>query len=119
MLAMLLVTWAASFGINEFGVEEDAERPSSDTSSSPEFSPDCDDEFSDPKRRAKTLRTEAMAREILALVDNHGILRRPSWDGVRVLLLLLPLTKGQYSSFDTEIDYSFCNRNTKLHRTPG
>ncbi|KIJ17216.1 hypothetical protein PAXINDRAFT_167970 [Paxillus involutus ATCC 200175] len=105
MLAMLLVTWAASFGINEFGVEEDAERPSSDTSSSPEFSPDCDDEFSDPKRRAKTLRTEAMAREILALVDNHGILRRPSWDGVRVLLLLLPLTKGIQSSIERLTTY--------------
>ncbi|KAF9228637.1 hypothetical protein BS17DRAFT_772276 [Gyrodon lividus] len=93
MLAMLLVTWAASFGINEFGVEEDTEEDSSDGSTSPKFA-------LDPKRRS-----EAMTREILALVDIHGLLRHPSWDGVRVLLLLLPLTQGIQSSIERLTTY--------------
>lgn len=80
---MLLVTWAASFGIDEFGGEEDTGDGASD------------DNLSNSKRRARLSRTEAMTREILTLVDLHGLLRRPSWDGVRVLLLLLPLTYGQ------------------------
>lgn len=85
---MLLVTWAASFGINEFG-REDAE----DDGSS-HLALDGDDTPSSPIRHARLLQTEAMIREILTLVDLHGLLRRPSWDGVRVLLLLLPLIRG-------------------------
>lgn len=93
MLAMLLVTWATSFGINEYGAEMDLSDLTPTSPTSPKFTPDSDGELSDPKR-VWALRTEAMTREILALVDTHSILRRPSWDGVRVMLLLLPLTKG-------------------------
>lgn len=95
MLAMLLVTWAASFGINEYGRDIDELDPPPTDPTSPKFTRDSDDELSDPKQRIYAVRTEAMVREILALVDAHAILRRPSWDGVRVLLLLLPLTEGR------------------------
>ncbi|KIJ60672.1 hypothetical protein HYDPIDRAFT_98320 [Hydnomerulius pinastri MD-312] len=105
MLAMLLVTWAASFGVNEYGVEEGPEVTSPHSPTSPNFAPDSDDEFSDPRRRMRALRTEAMTREILALVDVHGILRRPSWDGVRVLLLLMPLTQGIQNSIERLTTY--------------
>jgi hypothetical protein len=37
-----------------------------------------------------------MIREILHLIDIHALLRRPTWDGVRVLLLIIPLTQGMY-----------------------
>lgn len=47
-------------------------------------------------RRPRKDKTEAMLREILELVDFHSILRKPSWDGVRILLLLLPLLEGQH-----------------------
>lgn len=94
MLAMLLVIWAASFGIDEFG-KEDTEDGSSESHNNPQFALDGGENISNPKRRARMLRTEAMTREILTLVDLHGLLRRPSWDGVRVLLLLFPLTHGK------------------------
>lgn len=94
MLAMLLVTWAASFGIDEFG-KEDTEDAASESHNNPHFALDGGGNISNPKRRARMLRVEAMTREILTLVDLHGLLRRPSWDGVRVLLLLLPLTRGK------------------------
>ena len=116
MIAMLLVTWAASFGINECGVEIDELDPDP---TSPKFTPDSDDEFSDPKQRAWTIHTEAMTQEILALVDAHGILRRPSWDGVSVLLLLLPLTEGLFSLlFQVSILLTPSSRLTKFNRTP-
>jgi hypothetical protein len=96
MIAMLLVTWAASFGVNEYGVEEEVEPHSSTMSDGPKFSPDGDDDFSDTGRRTRTLRVETMIKEVLHLIDIHALLRRPTWDGVRVLLLILPLTQGLY-----------------------
>ncbi|KAG2752167.1 hypothetical protein P692DRAFT_20798530 [Suillus brevipes Sb2] len=100
MIAMLLVTWAASFGVNEYGLEEEIEPHSPTMPDGPKFSPDADDDFSDPSRRARTLRVETMIREILHLIDMHALLRRPTWDGVRVLLLILPLTQGIQNSMD-------------------
>lgn len=35
-----------------------------------------------------------MIQQVMDLVDYHGIMRRPTLDGVRVLLLLLPLLEG-------------------------
>lgn len=43
-------------------------------------------------------RTNLWVQELLRLVDYYGLLRKPSWDGVQVLLLLLPLTEGQSGS---------------------
>jgi len=45
-------------------------------------------------RRETRERTNAMVKEVLTLIDAHGVMRRPTWDGVRVLLLILPLTQG-------------------------
>ena len=39
-------------------------------------------------------RVNEMLHELLYLIDIHGILRKPSWDGVRALLLTMPLTEG-------------------------
>jgi hypothetical protein len=96
MIAMLFVVWAASFGVNEYGVEDNLEPHSPTMPDGPKFSPDGDDGLSDPSRRVRTLDVETMVREILGLIDVHGLLRRPTWDGVRVLLLILPLTQGKY-----------------------
>lgn len=94
MIAMLFVVWAASFGVNEYGVEDNVEPHSPTMPDGPKFSPDSDDGLSDPNRHARTLRIETMVREILTLIDIHGLLRRATWDGVRVLLLIIPLTQG-------------------------
>jgi hypothetical protein len=96
MIAMLFVVWAASFGVNEYGGEDILDPHSPTMPEGPKFSPDSDDGLSDPTRRARALRVETMVKEILSLIDVHGLLRRPTWDGVRVLLLILPLTQGMY-----------------------
>ncbi|OCH95495.1 hypothetical protein OBBRIDRAFT_788050 [Obba rivulosa] len=80
LLAMTLVIWAASFGVNEYGQEETHEA-------------------SEDLRQRKDHINE-MLHEMLYLIDMHGLLRKPSWDGVRVLLLILPLTQEVQSPMD-------------------
>lgn len=99
---MVLVAWAASFGLNECGF------PDTSASADGRMTPvDLQDQIeghlsSDGKymssadvRRQWRARTEVFVREILELIDAHGILRRPTLDGVRLLLLLLPLLEGE------------------------
>ena len=75
LVAMCLVVWAVSFGHNEDGRM---------------------DQSLDPKSwrlPVKSL-TNNMVKELLYLIDSYGIIRKPTWDGVVVLLTILPLTKG-------------------------
>lgn len=77
LLAMALSVWAASFGVDEHGVDK------------------LDGASSDPIERAtRRKRTEEQVQELLRLVDIHSIMRHPTWDGVRVLMLIWPLTQS-------------------------
>ena len=75
LAAMCFVAWAASFGHDEEGKL---------------------DQSSDPKdwRLSAKSRTNNMVKELLYLIDSYGIIRKPTWDGLVVLLTILPLTKG-------------------------
>ncbi|KAI0063471.1 hypothetical protein BV25DRAFT_434001 [Artomyces pyxidatus] len=73
LVTMTLVIWAASFGVNEYGIEQ-AQHGANAV-------------------RNRQENTREMVREMLQLIDIHGITRKPTWDGVRALLLLLPLTE--------------------------
>jgi len=97
---MLLVVWAASFGLNECGLPEIDQDTPSHEETSPELS-HLNNNISNTQRRPsislrqrKSRKVDAMLREILELIDFHGVMRRPTWDGVRVLLLVLPLMEG-------------------------
>ncbi|KAJ7445721.1 hypothetical protein B0H11DRAFT_1746591 [Mycena galericulata] len=92
ILIQLLVVWAASFGIDERGLPENEElsRPSSaEDLKARHIEPKT--LMADRSRVERKIRTEAMVQEILVLIDSHGLMRRPTWDGIRVLLLILPL----------------------------
>ncbi|KAJ7724059.1 hypothetical protein DFH07DRAFT_273891 [Mycena maculata] len=97
ILINLLVVWAASFGIDERGLPESDEssRPSSaaeDSKPGRRIDQKNDSAFLAERIRVnRKIRTEAMVQEILACIDSHAIMRKPTWDGVRVLLLILPL----------------------------
>ena len=110
ILAMLLVLWAATFGVNERGslIKDDPD----DSATSPHPTPSSAGRPSrranltlsaNPKEAEETFkhigktyreRTDCMLQEILELIDFHGIMRRPTFDGVRILLLTLPLMEG-------------------------
>ncbi|KAF5372942.1 hypothetical protein D9758_001674 [Tetrapyrgos nigripes] len=108
LLAMLLVVWAASFGVDEYGVPI---APTNQSAVSASLDPNiparntrkssgeihASSNFKSPVGHAistihaRKERSEAMLKEVLELVDIHAVIRRPTWDGVRVLLLILPL----------------------------
>ncbi|PVF98575.1 hypothetical protein CPB86DRAFT_814609 [Serendipita vermifera] len=73
LLGKILVVWAASYGVDEGGVEQ------------PENS------YEDVRRRRQ--RVKHMVEEVVRLIDSLSLLRKPSWDGVRCLLMTLPLTE--------------------------
>lgn len=99
LLAMSIVVWASSFGVDENGQSLD---PLEDhIYQYQERKVDIHDQFdtdaSAKLRTERRTRTNEMVKEMLWLIDVHGILRKPSWDGVRVLLMILPLAQGERS----------------------
>lgn len=77
LLAMVLSIWAASFGVDQHGVDK------------------LDGASGDPlERSTRRKRTNEQVQELLRLVDIHGVMRHPTWDGVRILLLIWPLTQS-------------------------
>ncbi|KXN90525.1 hypothetical protein AN958_04197 [Leucoagaricus sp. SymC.cos] len=98
LIAMLLVVWAASFGLDERGLPPDNHLGGDDApfSSTKEETANghprkSKDGSQDTKWHERKEKTDAMLREILELIDFHGVMRRPTLDGVRALLLILPL----------------------------
>ncbi|KAF9483839.1 hypothetical protein BDN70DRAFT_798935 [Pholiota conissans] len=97
LIAMLLVAWAASFGLDERGLPE-AENPSDaahadQVEGATSLYYNHNSKYTPPgnRRRQWKSRCEEFVREVLELVDYYGVLRRPTLDGLRVLLLVLPL----------------------------
>jgi hypothetical protein len=83
LVAKVFVLWAAAFGLDEAGREiHDAESPLALTPPNDPLA---------AKRDGWGNRLTGMIRELLRLIDVHSIMRKPTWDGVRVLLLFLPL----------------------------
>ncbi|KAI8998747.1 hypothetical protein BD414DRAFT_408105 [Trametes punicea] len=80
LIALALVVWAASYGVNEAGEEAQ--------------------EHSGEDIHQRKERVNEMLAELLYLIDIHGLLRKPSWDGVRVLLLTMPLTEDVLSPME-------------------
>jgi len=112
LIAMILVVWAASFGLDESGLSEvepgaivPSEQPDdihATTVSTKTVKKEDTERLSEKKTKSGTIgrnrdrkeKTDAMLREILELIDFHGVMRRPTWDGVRALLLIMPLMEG-------------------------
>jgi hypothetical protein len=90
LLAKVLVVWAASFGVDEYGTEIAPSSTNSDLVTN--WRLDAGSEGTE--KRARREHTDAMTQELLHLIDLYGILRKPTWDGVRVLLFIWPLTQG-------------------------
>jgi hypothetical protein len=128
---MILVVWAASFGLNECGLSEDDHSNAANLtsegsdihvtmSSTKSVKKEDSERPSEKKNKSATSgtnrerkdKTDAMLREVLELIDFHGVMRRPTWDGVRALLLIMPLMEGNCSLF-----LSNNNKPSKLGRS--
>ena len=89
LISKILVAWAASYDVDEYGRE------------SVSSAGILQDVLATPPNLAaikqRRIRCNAMTKELLTLIDRYGVLRTSSWDGVRALLLLVPLTEGEAS----------------------
>ena len=81
LAAMCLVVWAASFGHDEEGKMVQSSNPKN-------------------WRLSVKSRANNMVKELLYLIDSYGIIRKPTWDGLVVLLTIIPLTKGDAASME-------------------
>ncbi|KAH8829527.1 hypothetical protein DL96DRAFT_1791982 [Flagelloscypha sp. PMI_526] len=68
-------------------------------------------EMSEKQKRDQKDRVLAMVRELFELIDHQGIMRKPSWEGLRVLLLIMPFME-EYSTIERLSVY-----NTALSQT--
>lgn len=75
LLAKVLVVWAAAYGVDEAGTEQP--------------------QNSNQDVQKRRLRVKSMIEEVTNFIDSLSLLRKPSWDGVRCLLMTLPLTEGE------------------------
>lgn len=93
LIAQTLLAWATSFGFDESGIDaslfEDV------------IKVEEDDPFATIERRKAA--TNEIVQDILEAIDKNAVARKTSWDGVRVLLLLLPLTTEVLSSADRAV----------------
>lgn len=94
---MVLLAWAASFGLDEHGVT--ANFGTLQSTSSRGLSSEARGGVSENPRA----RTDTLVNGILSLVDSHGLLRNPTWDGARLLLLVWPLTQGTQRSLERTV----------------
>ncbi|WVR07145.1 hypothetical protein IAU60_004186 [Kwoniella sp. DSM 27419] len=94
VLCHVLYAWAVSYGVDEYGrldVTEGGGAPIDDL----DLIMPCEGEMireADRTRRKERMRH--VVEIILQEIDQYGLLRKPTWDGVRVLLMVLPLTDG-------------------------
>ena len=97
ILCHVLYAWAVSYGVDENGeldVPEGGEVIDERVDLKVLGERERKREADRQKRRSKL---KGLLEIILKEIDDFGILRKPSWDGVRSLLLVLPLTEGMFS----------------------
>lgn len=94
ILVHIMYAWACSYGVDQSGCLDVPERnwPGGILPAEAGYvwSHDQARDRDRLKRRAKT---DGVVAKILKEIDDAGIMRRHSWDGVRCLLLILPLTE--------------------------
>ncbi|WVQ67810.1 uncharacterized protein L199_006015 [Kwoniella botswanensis] len=94
ILCHVLYAWAVSYGVDEYGkldVPEGGGAPLEDISLLGPGDAEMKRENDRQKRKEKM---KFVIEIILKEIDEYGLMRRPTWDGVRVLLMVLPLTDG-------------------------
>ena len=104
---MVFVAWASSFGLDHRGGAIDLRALMAASGQQPGATP----------RNLLQSRTNKIINEILAMVDTHGMLRNPTWDVARALLLLLPLTQGVQSHLERVVRLSISELKPQANPT--
>ena len=101
ILCHVLYAWALSFGVDQNGdldVQDGGDAPDGPIDLVAVGQGETKREGDRQIRKEKLMK---VLEVILKQIDDCGVLRKPTWDGVRSLLLILPLTECEPSvSFD-------------------
>ncbi|OXM82077.1 hypothetical protein C364_00184 [Cryptococcus neoformans Bt63] len=94
ILCHVLYAWAVSYGVDEYGrldLPEGGREPLTGVN----VTNACPGEVQREKDRSvRKEKMKSVVEVILKEIDDCGVMRKPTWDGVRVLLMILPLTEG-------------------------
>ncbi|KIR74377.1 hypothetical protein I307_02131 [Cryptococcus deuterogattii 99/473] len=94
ILCHVLYAWAVSYGVDEYGgldLPEGGREPLTGVN----VTSACPGEAQREKDRSVRMeKMKSVVEVILKEIDDCGVMRKPTWDGVRVLLMILPLTEG-------------------------
>lgn len=103
ILCHVLYAWAVSYGVDEHGRLDIPEGGGTSGMPISLLEPGKDEIKREEDRQTRFSKMRLAVEVILQEIDACGILRKPTWDGVRVLLLLLPLTEGSLTGFILEV----------------
>jgi hypothetical protein len=92
-----LYAWAVSYGVDEHGQLDIPEGGSVPLTHISLIEPGKEEIQREEERNIRFNKMRWVIDIILEEIDACGILRKPTWDGSRVLLLILPLTEGKSS----------------------
>lgn len=103
ILCHVLYAWAVSYGVDEYGrldLPEGGREPLTGVN----VTSACPGEVQrETDRSVRMEKTKSVVKVILKEIDDCGVMRKPTWDGVRVLLMILPLTEGAFRSVESQV----------------
>lgn len=94
VLCHTLYAWGVAYGVDErgqFDINESSSEPLATVSLA---SVGEGEARRDVDRQRRLEKLNRVLRTIIKEIDEYGILRKPTWDGVSALLLFLPLLDG-------------------------
>jgi hypothetical protein len=117
ILCHVLYAWALSYGVDHNGDLDIPEGGGDQLGALPLTGPSPSELQREVDRARRFLAMQKAVEVVLREIDECGVMRKPTWDGVRVLLLILPLTEGISSSverlsmYETALNqvYSLCS----------
>lgn len=95
VLCHCLYAWGVSYGVDERGQLDVAEGSTDPLGPLNLLNAGESEARRERDRQRRMEKLNKVVRTILREIDEYGVLRRPSWDGIRALLLILPLTEGE------------------------
>lgn len=95
VLCHCLYAWGISYGVNERG-QLDVMEAGGETLGPLNLLNMGESELRREQSRQRRMeKLNRVVGNVLREIDEYSLLRRPSWDGIRAILLILPLTEGE------------------------
>ncbi|KAL1413541.1 hypothetical protein Q8F55_001315 [Vanrija albida] len=105
VLIHCIYAWGLSFGVNERGQLDVPDGGSEPIGPIHLHAPSDAEQRRQQERQRRSEKMARAVRVILKEIDDCAMMRRPSWDGVRCLLLIVPLSEGIQSPVERQAMY--------------